>query len=110
MARKETDYATVRFLTSVVAFPLFWAVETWVVGRLIGAAGAAIFALSLPLSGLIAYRYLVGASRLRSRLRLSALAFARGRAARCLVVEREALIAELARAQADYLAPRGSNL
>jgi len=107
MAGKETNYATVRFLTSVVAFPLFWALETWVVGRLIGAAGAAIFALSLPLSGLIAYRYLVGASRLRSRLRLSVLAFTRERAARCLVVEREAIIAELERAQADYLAPRG---
>jgi glycerol-3-phosphate O-acyltransferase / dihydroxyacetone phosphate acyltransferase len=110
LARKETDYATVRFLTSVVAFPLFWMLETWVVGRLTGAAGAAIFALSLPLSGLIAYRYLVGASRLRSRLRLSVLAFTREQAARCLVAEREAIIAELERAKADYLAPNVSSL
>jgi len=69
LAKKETDYATVRFLASVVAFPLFWTLETWVVGWLTGAAGAAIFALSLPLTGLVAYRYLVGAGRLRSRLR-----------------------------------------
>jgi 1-acyl-sn-glycerol-3-phosphate acyltransferase len=106
VARKETDYATVRFLVSVVAFPVLWTLETWVVGRLIGATGAAVFALSLPLSGLIAYRYLVGASRLRSRLRLSVLAFTRERAARCLVVEREAIIAELERCQADYLCVR----
>ena len=109
MARKETDYATVRFLASVVAFPLFWTLETCVVAWLIGTAGAAVFAASLPLSGLIAYRYLVGASRLRSRLRLSVLAFAGARAARCLEVEREAILAELTRAQADYLATSGSN-
>jgi glycerol-3-phosphate O-acyltransferase / dihydroxyacetone phosphate acyltransferase len=110
LAKKETDYATVRFLASVVAFPLFWALETWMVGRLTGAAGAAIFALSLPVTGLVAYRYLVGAGRLRSRLRFGVLAFTRAQVARCLVAEREAIIAELERAQADYLAPKGSSV
>ena len=105
LARKETDYATARFLASVVAFPLFWTIETWVIGQLSGVAGAALFALSLPLTGVAAYRYLVGASRLRSRLRFSVLAFTREQAARCLMAEREAISAELERAQADYLAP-----
>jgi len=73
LAKKETDYATVRFLASVVAFPLCWTLETWVVGWQTGAAGAAVFALSLPLTGLVAYRYLVGAGRLRSRLRFGVL-------------------------------------
>ena len=104
LAKKETDYATVRFLGSVVAFPLFWALETWVVGQLTGATGAAIFALSLPVTGLVAYRYLVGAGRLRSRLRFGVLAFTREQAARRLVSEREAIVAELERAQADYFA------
>jgi len=103
LAKKETDYATVRFLASVVAFPLCWTLETWVVGWQTGAAGAAVFALSLPLTGLVAYRYLVGAGRLRSRLRFGVLAFSREQAARCLVAEREAIIAELERAQVDYL-------
>jgi glycerol-3-phosphate O-acyltransferase / dihydroxyacetone phosphate acyltransferase len=110
LAKKETDYATVRFLASVVAFPLFWTLETWVVGQLTGASGAAIFALSLPVTGLVAYRYLVGAGRLRSRLRFGVLAFTRGQAARCLVAEREAIIAELERVRADYLAPKGSSV
>ena len=103
LAKKETDYATVRFLASVVAFPLCWTLETCVVGWLTGAAGAAVFALSLPLTGLVAYRYLVGAGHLRSRLRFGVLAFTREQAARCLVGEREAIIAELERVQADYL-------
>jgi uncharacterized membrane protein YfbV (UPF0208 family) len=104
LARKETDYATGRFLASVVAFPLFWTIETWVIGQLSGVAGAALFALSLPLTGVVAYRYLVGASRLRSRLRFSVVAFTREQAARCLMAEREAISAELERAQEDYLA------
>jgi len=104
LARKETDYATARFLASVVAFPLFWTIETWVIGQLSGVAGAALFALSLPLTGVVAYRYLVGASRLQSRLRFSVLAFTREQAARCLMAEREAISAELERAQEDYLA------
>jgi len=103
LARKETDYATVRFLASVVAFPLFWTLETWVIGWLTGAAPAAGFALSLPLSGLVAYRYLVGAGRLRSQLRFSVLAFTREQAVRFLVAERQAIIAELERTKADYL-------
>jgi hypothetical protein len=52
----------------------------------------------------VAYRYLGGAGRLRNRLRFGVLAFTRKPAARCLMAEREAIIAELERAQADYFA------
>ena len=110
LARKQTDYTTLRFLASVVAFPLLWTLETWVVGQVCGAAAAAVFALSLPLTGVIAYRYLVGAGRLRSRLRVGVLTFTREQAARRLVAEREAIFAELERAQADYVTAKGSSL
>jgi 1-acyl-sn-glycerol-3-phosphate acyltransferase len=110
MARKETDYATIRLLASIVAFPLFWSLEIWLVARTAGAAWAAAFALSLPLSGLIAYRYLIGAGWLRVRLRFAALAATQSQAARRLVVEREAIVAELERARQDYLtATKGSS-
>jgi len=105
LARKETDYATVRFLASVVAFPLFWALETWVVGQLSGAAEAAGFALSLPLTAGVVYRYLGSAGRLRRRLRVGVLALTHAQAARCLMAERGAIIAGLERAQADCRAP-----
>ena len=110
MARKETDYATIRLLASVVAFPLFWGLETWLVGRVFGARWALVFALSLPFSGLIAYRYLVGAGWLRARLRFARLAATQSQAARRLVAERETIVAELERAKQDYLgATRGSS-
>lgn len=110
LARKETDYATVRLLASVVAFPLFWSGETWLIWRFWGARAALVFALSLPLSGLLAYRYLVGAGRLRGRLRFAALALTREAAARRLVAERATILGELERAKTDYLgATRGSS-
>ncbi|HEX6080527.1 MAG TPA: lysophospholipid acyltransferase family protein [Methylomirabilota bacterium] len=109
-ARKETDYATTRLLASVVAFPLFWALETWLVWRLGGLGWAAIFALSLPASGLLAYRYLGGVGRLRSRLRLGWVSLGRRQLAGRLLAERQALVAELERAKDEYLrATRGSS-
>jgi 1-acyl-sn-glycerol-3-phosphate acyltransferase len=104
MSTKETDYATWRLLTAMLAVPLFWGLEILLAARLAGRAWALAFAVSLPVSGVIAYRYWVGAGRLRSRLRLSVLALNRAHAARRLTTERQALIAELERAKTDYLA------
>lgn len=104
MSRKETDYATWRFLASIVAYPLFWGLEIWLVARLAGGVAALAFALSLPLSGVLAYRYWLGAGRLSSRLRFGALALTRALAARRLVAERQEIIAELERAKTEYLA------
>ena len=44
-ARKETDYATIRLLASVVAFPLCWGLETWLVWRAAGPGWALAFAV-----------------------------------------------------------------
>jgi glycerol-3-phosphate O-acyltransferase / dihydroxyacetone phosphate acyltransferase len=103
-ARRETDYATTRLLASIVAYPLFWGLEIWVVWMALGLRTATLFALTLPISGLIAYRYLVGAGRLRSQLRLGVLALRHGAVAKRLVAERQWLMAELERAKNDYMA------
>ena len=103
LARKETDYATVRLLASIVAFPLFWGLETWLVWGAGGLWWALAFAVSLPVSGLWAYHYLAGLGRLGSQLRFAALALTRHHAASRLLAEREAIIAELERAKEDYL-------
>jgi len=104
MSRKETDYATWRFLTAMFALPICWGLEIGVVARLAGAAAALVFAVSLPISGAIAYRYWVGAGRLRSRLRFGAFALVRAQAARRLTTERQTIIAELEQAKNEYLA------
>jgi glycerol-3-phosphate O-acyltransferase / dihydroxyacetone phosphate acyltransferase len=103
-ARKETDYATTRFLASIVAYPVFWGLEIWLVWLVLGWRLALLFALTLPVSGLIAYRYLVGAGRLRSQFRLGMLALRQGTVAKRLVAERQELMAKLERAKNDYMA------
>ena len=111
MSRRLTDYATIRLLASVVAFPLFWALETALVGWVAGLRWAFAFVLSLPLGGLIAYRYLVGTGRLRHQLRFGALLFTRAQEARRLLAERREIIAELERAKRDYVrAARGPSV
>src|SRR5262249_6569461 len=104
LARKETDYATVRLLAAIVAVPVFYRLETWLVLRAAGGVVAALFAISLPLSGLLAYRYLAGAGRFRSRLRFALLAATHDTAARRLVAERQAIIGELELAKTEWLA------
>jgi hypothetical protein len=52
----------------------------------------------------IAYRYLAGAGRLRSRLRFNVLAVTQAAAARRLVAERAEILAELERAKSEWLA------
>jgi 1-acyl-sn-glycerol-3-phosphate acyltransferase len=109
-ARKETDYATTRLLASIVAFPIFWALEIWIVWRLSSLGWAVLFALSLPVSGLLAYRYLRGVGRLRAQLRFGWLSLTHRHFATRLLAERQALVALLERAKDDYLAAtRGSS-
>jgi glycerol-3-phosphate O-acyltransferase/dihydroxyacetone phosphate acyltransferase len=108
-ASKETDYATTRLLASIVAFPLFWGLETGIVWRLAGTAWAVVFAVSLPLTGLLAYRYLGGVRRLTRQVRFGVLSLTRRQAASRLVAARETIIGLLDQAKTDYLAAtRGS--
>lgn len=102
MAHKQTDYATIRLLVSIVAFPLFWSLETSLVGWVAGLRWALAFFVSLPLGGLIAYRYLVGTGRLRHQLRFGALLLTRAQEARRLLAERREIIEELDRAERDH--------
>jgi 1-acyl-sn-glycerol-3-phosphate acyltransferase len=110
LARKETDYATIRLLASIVAFPLFWGLETWLVARATSFAWAAAFAVSLPLSGILAYRYLVGVHRFRGAVRLLALGLRQRHAAGRLLEERRGILADLERARHDYLAATKGSL
>jgi glycerol-3-phosphate O-acyltransferase/dihydroxyacetone phosphate acyltransferase len=109
-ATKETSYATTRLLASVVAYPLFWGLETWLVWRLLGLLWALGFLISLPVSAILAYHYLRGIGRLRAQARFGLLALTRHQAASRLLAERRRLTEELDRAKNEYLtATKGSS-
>jgi len=103
LARKETDYATTRLLASVVAFPVFYALEIYVVWRWLGSVAAMLFALSLPATGLVAYRYLHGVGRLRQRLTVFRQALAQRQALSQLIAERQLILSTLEQAKNDFL-------
>jgi hypothetical protein len=63
---------------------------------------ALAFFVSLPLGGLIAYRYVVGTGRLRHQLRFGALFLTRAQVARRLRAERREILADLENAKRDY--------
>jgi 1-acyl-sn-glycerol-3-phosphate acyltransferase len=108
-AQKETDYATIRLLTSVVAFPLAWGLQTWLVWRMVGAGWAVLFAISLPLSGLLAYHYFRGLARLRGRTSFALFALTHRHAAARLLAERSAILQALERAKVEFLAGRNAS-
>ena len=109
-AHHETDYMTIRLLSGIVAFPLFWGLETWAVSAWASLRATVAFAVSLPISGLIAYRYLVGARHFRSSLRLARLGIVHGPVRNRLIAELAAIIDELERAKREYLtATKGSS-
>ena len=110
LANKETDYMTIRLLAGIVAFPLFWGIETWIASRWLSGAWTVAFALSLPISGLLTYRYLMGARRFRANVRLMRLGLVHAPARARLVAERAAIVEEIERAKREYLAAtRGSS-
>ena len=103
-ATKETNYATTRLLVSIVTFPLFWGVETWIVWRLAGWAWALGFFASLAPASILAYHYLRGIGRLWAQLGFGMLAITRHQTATRVLAERQRLIDLLERAKDDYLA------
>jgi hypothetical protein len=104
LTRKETDYATARLLSCIILFPFFWGLEAWIVWRLTSPLITALFAASLPVTGLLAYRYLAGLGRIRQQLRFVSLSITRNQAAQHLLAQRKEILEELERAKNDYLA------
>jgi hypothetical protein len=101
---------TIRLLASIAAIPVFWGLEMWLVSRVASGRWTIAFALSLPISGVIAYRYLVGARHFRSGLRMARLGIVHGPARARLVAERAAIVDEIERAKRDFMtATKGSS-
>lgn len=109
-ATKETNYATTRLLASMIAFPLFWGIETWIVWRLAGWIWALGFLLSLPVGSILAYHYLRGLGRFKAQMGFGLLAMTRHQTASRVLAERQRLIDQLERMKDDYLtATKGSS-
>jgi glycerol-3-phosphate O-acyltransferase / dihydroxyacetone phosphate acyltransferase len=103
IAKRETDYATARIVSSVLLYPLFYALQIkWTLNRY-GWITALIYGSTLPTFGAFAYYYWEKFRILRSDLRLFYVLITRKNLVRQLQKRREKLISEMDRAREDYL-------
>lgn len=102
-ARKETDYATIKFLAGIVAFPLFYGLQTALVGYLFGLGWAILYLLTLPLVGAYALRYQHGISYFRRQVHILHLFMNNRQMLEQLAREREIVIAQLNEAREVFL-------
>jgi glycerol-3-phosphate O-acyltransferase / dihydroxyacetone phosphate acyltransferase len=102
-ARKETDYATIRFLASIIAFPLIYGVQTALCVYFFGPIVGLLYLISLPLSAVYALLYLHGIAYFRHKVYLFYLFMNNRNIIYKLSIERQSIIDQLNEARALFL-------
>ncbi|MEW6735651.1 MAG: lysophospholipid acyltransferase family protein [Acidobacteriota bacterium] len=102
-ARKETDYATIRLLASMFAFPLFYILQMLLCAYYFSPLVAFFYLLSLPLTGMYAIRYLHGIKYFRRKIHILYLFLSNRNLLEKLAQDRESIIAQLNEARAEFL-------
>ncbi len=97
------EIATVKFVAGLLSFPLFYALQTWVVGHWAGFGTAIIYLVSLPMTGLLALDYQERMSGFFEEVRLFFVHLFRRDEISRLQKRREAITRELELYREDYL-------
>jgi glycerol-3-phosphate O-acyltransferase / dihydroxyacetone phosphate acyltransferase len=103
LAKKETDYATVRILCGIILYPIFYAIQIYWTLTYFGWMKAFIYGMTLPIFGAFAYYYWDKFKSFRSSLQLFFVMLTRKQLLTHLKERREKLIAYLDRAKEEYL-------
>ena len=103
IAKKETDYATVRILSGIVLYSLFYVVQIYTVFRWFGLIAAVIYGITLPIAGAFAYYYKEKFLKMRDDFKLLFIMITRKQLLQKLLEQRERLIAIMDEAKEEYL-------
>lgn len=103
IAKRETDYATVRILSGIVLYTAFYGAQIYFVFRWFGLFPAIIYGISLPIAGAFAYYYKEKFRKMREDFKLLSIMFTRKQLLQKLVEQRERLIALMDEAKEEYL-------
>jgi glycerol-3-phosphate O-acyltransferase / dihydroxyacetone phosphate acyltransferase len=103
IAKKETDYATVRILSGIVLYTLFYAAQIYFVFRWLGLFPALVYGITLPIAGAFAYYYKEKFLKMREDFKLLSIMITRKQLLQRLVEQRERLIALMDEAKEEYL-------
>jgi 1-acyl-sn-glycerol-3-phosphate acyltransferase len=104
MARELEEIATVKLLSGMVTFPLFYALESAAAARYLGWAASAAFLTALAPAGLLALAYQEAMSDLLQETRTFFLHLLRGDAVSRLAALGRELAREIERCREEYLA------
>jgi glycerol-3-phosphate O-acyltransferase/dihydroxyacetone phosphate acyltransferase len=103
IAKKETDYATVRILSGIVLYSLFYVVQIYAVFRWFGLIAAIVYGITLPIAGAFAYYYKEKFLKMRDDFKLFFIMLTRKQLLQKLLEQRERLIAIMDEAKEEYL-------
>jgi 1-acyl-sn-glycerol-3-phosphate acyltransferase len=103
IAKRETDYATVRILCGIILYTFFYVVQIYVVLRWLGLIRAAIYGFTLPMSGAFAYYYWEKFRAMREDFRSFFVLLTRKRLLSHLIRQRAQLIETMDQAKEEYL-------
>ena len=103
IAKKETDYATVRILSGILLYTIFYVAQIYAVLRWVGLFPAIIYGITLPIAGAFAYYYKEKFRKMREDFKLIFIMITRKQLLQRLVEQRERLIATLDQAKEEYL-------
>jgi glycerol-3-phosphate O-acyltransferase / dihydroxyacetone phosphate acyltransferase len=103
ISKTETDYATVRILSGILLYSIFYTVQIYVVLRNWGWTAAFIYGVTLPMFGGFAYYYLEKYKKFRGSLQLAFVFLTRKKLIGQLIERRRKLIQELDLAKDEYV-------
>jgi 1-acyl-sn-glycerol-3-phosphate acyltransferase len=103
IAKRETDYATVRILCGIVLYTLFYTIQIYWVLRTYSLIPAVIYGFTLPMFGGFAYYYKEKLRAMRDNLKSFFFFLTRKRLLKHLILQRERLILTMDEAKEEYL-------
>jgi hypothetical protein len=103
VTRELVEVATVKFMTGLVSFPLFYGLQTWLVGKWLGTGTALAYFLLLALTGLFALFYVEILTGFAEDVRVFFLHLLKGDLMERLQKRRNRIVRELERASEEYL-------
>lgn len=103
IAKKETDYATVRIICGIILYPVFYAAQIYWTLKLFGWMPAFLYGITLPIFGAFAYYYWDKFQAFRSSMQLFFVMLTRKQLILQMKERREKLIELLDRAKEEYL-------
>jgi hypothetical protein len=103
LMRDVVEVATIKFLSGLAGFPLFYFLQSWLVGRALGAATAWFYLGLLPLSGLFALSYMEALEGFADEIRVFFLHLTRQDIVGKLKTRRECILEELELCREQYL-------